>query len=437
VPSNVFDRRLAVGRNGDVAALRSHAVFAAPARILFGSLAAVLLAPGGLAQADANGTASDPLGDGGRILGQWDNPLPDPLGGPFGTFLLNVLAWLLLAALVRLVIGPGLRVLTRRTKTPLDDKVVEIVGTPLFVIVLLYGVRSSLQALLVPAGIGRAFDVASLLVLIVVWAYVLFRAWNEIALVYARRLAEHTHSTIDNRALPLFERLGGVIIVLFALVACLQVLGVGFSWLLAGGAFVSIVIGLAAQDTLSNFFSGIHLLVDQPFREGDEIQMEEGPVCTVKRVGLRSTHLYNRQTHDLLVVPNNLLSTRLVTNKTRPDRKQRLSVEIVVAYGSDPDKVKRILVEAALAHPLVLREPGNEPQVRLANFGDFALTFAIIFWVADLAHRLTVPSDLRLAVLRRLDEAGIKIPSPRMFVPNEEPAAPPPPEKKPLSGTGP
>ena len=387
----------------------------APAWLLLGTLAGVLLAPGILAQGDGNGTGGALAEDGQRVLGQWDNPLPDPLAGPFGTFLLNVLAWLLLASVARLVLGPGLLLLTRRTKTPLDG-----LGTPLFVIVLLYGARTSLQALPVPGGLGRTIDVVSLLVVIVVWAYVLFRSWNEVALVYARRLAHRTSSTIDNRALPLFEKLGGVLIVLFAVVASLQVLGVGFSWLLAGGAFVSIVIGLAAQDTLSNFFSGIHLLIDQPFREGDEIQMENRPICTVRRVGLRSTQLYNRQTHDLIVVPNNMLATELVTNMTLPDRKQRLSVEVGVAYKTDPDKVKRLLVEAALAHPLVLREPGNEPQVRLTGFGDFALTFALIFWVADHAHRFLVPSDLRIAVLRRFAEAGIEIPSPRVLLPSSE-----------------
>lgn len=393
----------------------------AAALLLLGLLAAAPLAA---AQVGADGSGQGNATRERLVLGEWPNPLPDPLDGPFGTFLLNILAWLVIASLVRLLIGPVLQLLTKRTKTTLDDKVIDILGTPLFVILLFVGIRISLRAFLLPTALGRGLDVAGTILFIVVLAYVLFRAWNEVALVYARRLAHRTHSTIDNRALPLLEKLGGVLIVLFAVIASLQAIGVGFSWLLAGGAFASIVIGLAAQDTLSNFFSGIHLLVDQPFREGDEIQLEDGPVCTVRRVGLRSTHLYNRQTHDLIIVPNNMLATQLVTNMTRPDRKQRLQVEVGVAYRSDPDKVKRILTEAALAHPLVLREPGNEPQVRLTGFGDSALTFALVFWVADHAHRFVVPSDLRIAALRRFAEAGIEIPFPhRVVVPAVEPAA--------------
>lgn len=369
----------------------------------------------------ASAQDADPGEPGSRlVLEEWQNPLPDPLDGPFGTFLLNVLAWLVLASFARLLVGPVLQLLAKRTKTPLDDKVIDILGTPLFLVLLFIGIRVSLRPFLLPTVFGRTLDIAGTLLLIVVLAYVLFRAWNEVALVYARRFSQRTQSTVDNRALPLLEKLGGVLIVLFAVVAGLQAVGVGFSWLLAGGAFVSIVVGLAAQDTLSNFFSGIHLLVDQPFREGDEIQLEGRPICTVRRVGLRSTHLYNRQTHDLIVVPNNMLATELVTNMTRPDRKQRLNVEVGVAYKTDPDKVKRILVEAAMAHPLVLREPGNEPQVRLMGFGDYALRFALVFWVADHAHRFVVPSDLRIAVLRRFADAGIEIPSPRLLMPPGE-----------------
>lgn len=402
--------------------------------LLMGLLAVASLSSGQTQDSavEGNGTRE------GLVLGQWQNPLPDPLDGRFGTFLLNILAWLVLASLARLLIGPVLQVLAKRTKTTLDDKVIDILGTPLFVILLFVGIRISLRAFLLPTALGRVLDVAGTILVIIVIAYVLFRAWNEVALVYARRLAHRTHSTIDNRALPLLEKLGGVLIVLFAVVASLQAIGVGFSWLLAGGAFASIVIGLAAQDTLSNFFSGIHLLVDQPFREGDEIQLEDGPVCTVRRVGLRSTHLYNRQTHDLIIVPNNMLATQLVTNMTRPDRKQRLSVEVGVAYRSDPDKVKRLLIEAALAHPRVLREPGNEPQVRLTGFGDSALTFALVFWVADHAHRFVVPSDLRIAALRRFAEAGIEIPFPhRVVVPTTEPAAAPVSPDAPAKGAEP
>jgi MscS family membrane protein len=396
--------------------------------VLVGLLAVAPLAAAQDA-APANGTGS--AGREVLVLGEWENPLPEPLDGPFGAFLLNIVAWLALASLVRLLFGPVLHLVASRTKTTLDDKVIDILGTPFFLLLLFVGVRLSLRAFLLPTGFGRVLDVGGTLLFIVLWAYILFRSWNEVALVYARRLADKTQSTVDNRALPLFEKLGGVVIVLFASVACLQALGVGFSWLLAGGAFASIVIGLAAQDTLSNFFSGVHILVDQPFREGDEIQLEDGPVCTVRRVGLRSTHLYNRQTHDLIIVPNNMLATRLVTNMTRPDRKQRLQMEVGVAYRSDPDKVKRILTEAALAHPLVLREPGNEPTVRLTGFGDSALTFALVFWVGDHAHRFLVPSDLRIATLRRFEEAGIEIPFPHRVLVKETMAPPAPPQPQP------
>lgn len=370
---------------------------------LLGALAA---APGVQAQVAGNGTAGPPL-----VLGQWQNPLPPPLDGAFGTFLLNVALWLLLASAVRLVFGPILKGMARRTKSTLDDKVVEILGTPLFIILFFVGVRLSLEAFALPAGLEAFLDAGGSLLAIVVIGYVVFRAWNEIALVYARRFSERTHSTLDNRLLPVFEKLGGVVIILFAAVAALQTLGVGVGWLLAGSAFASLVIGLAAQDTLSNFFSGLHLLLDQPFVEGDEIQLETGEVCTVRKVGLRSSHLYNGQVHEMVIVPNNLLATSKVINLMRPDRKHRVWLDVGVTYQADADQVRRILADAALAHPKVLRDPGNEPQARLIDFGPPALRYTLIFWVGDHKDRNSVASDLRIAILRNMKEAGIAFPN--------------------------
>ena len=405
MPSNAIDLRSEVGRNGDVAAGGFPLVRAARVLTLLGALAA---APAALRQA----SSPDPQAPGpSLVLGQWPNPLPHPLDGPFGTFLLNVLLWLALASVVRLLVGPVFRALARRTKTTLDDKVIEIVGTPLFIILFFVGVRLSLEAFALPRGLQAFLDAGGTLLAIIVVGYVVFRAWNEIALVYAHRIADRTHSPLDNRLLPILEKLGGVVIILFAAVASMQALGVSFGWLLAGGAFASLVVGLAAQDTLSNFFSGMHLLLDQPFREGDEIQLESGEICTVRKVGLRSSHLYNPQDNDLLIVPNNLLATRPVTNLMRPDRKQRVWLDVGVTYQADADQVRRILTDAALAHPKVLRDPGNEPQARLLDFGPPALRYTLIFWVGDHKDRNPVSSDLRIAILRNMKEAGIAFPS--------------------------
>lgn len=409
MPSSAVNWRLPVGRNGDVAAGPSPLVRVARAWLLLGLLAA---APTAAAQDAPDGQDQSPR----LVLEEWQNPLPEPLDGAFGTFLLNVLAWLVLASFARLLVGPVLQLAARRTKTPMDDTLIDILGTPLFVVILFVGIRASLDAFTVRPGVAQAIDIVGSLVVVVVVGYILFRSWNEVALVYAKRLARRTSGTLDNRLMPLFEKLGGLIIVILAGTFFLRALGVGFGWVLAGGAFASLVIGLAAQDTLSNFFSGIHLLLDQPFREGDEIQLQTGEVCTVRKVGLRSSHLYNGQSHEMLIVPNNLLATNKVTNLMRPDRKHRIWLDVGVTYGADPDQVRRLMTEAALAHPLVLREPGNEPQARLVDFGPPALRFSLIFWVGDHPQRNPVASDLRIAILRRFKEAGIEMPAVAMPV---------------------
>jgi len=361
------------------------------------------------AQGQAGGASGSPGTN--LVLGAWRNPLPAPLDGHLGTFLLDVLAWLALASVVRLLVGPVFRALAKRTPSTLDDTVIDIVGTPLFLILFFAGVRISLSAFALPHGVVRALDVVGNLLSIAVVGYVFYRAWNEIALVYAHRLARNRDSALDSRILPVLERLGGVIIILFAALAFLQAVGLSFSWLLAGSAFASVVVGLAAQDTLSNFFSGLHLLLDQPFREGDEIQLDSGEVCTVRRIGLRSSHLYSSQNHEMLVVPNNELARNKVINLMRPDRKHRVWLDVGVAYSADADQVRRLMTEAALAHPQVLREKGQEPQARLLDLGPPAARYTLVFWVGDHTLRNPVSSDLRIAILRRFKENNIQMPN--------------------------
>lgn len=372
------------------------------ATVVAGMAAALALAPAGLAQ-----SASDPP----AVFDRWGNPLPPPLDGAFGTFLIQVIFWLALASLVRFIVGPVLKRLATSTKTTVDDTVIDILGTPVFLAVFFLGVRSSLGAFDLTGWPDRLLDAAGGLLLIVVVGYVLYRSWNELALVYAKRLAQRKNEHVDNRLFLVMEKLGGVLILVMATVLLLQAMGFSLGWLLAGGAFVSLVIGLAAQDTLSNFFSGIHLLVDQPFQEGDEIELTSGEICTVRKIGLRSSHLYHVRHHEIIVVPNNLLATTMVINLMRPDRRHRIWLDIGVTYDSDPDQVRRLVAEAALGHPLVLREAGNEPQVRLVDLGPPALRYTLVFWVADHTQRHSVASDLRIAVLRRFKEAGIHLPT--------------------------
>jgi small-conductance mechanosensitive channel len=188
------------------------------------------------------------------------------------------------------------------------------------------------------------------------------------------------------------------------------------TFLLAGVGVMGLVIAFAAQDALSNFFSGIALLLDRPFSEGDHITLPTGELCRVDKIGIRSTRLYDTFANDYIVLPNNKLVNDKVVNLTEPDRRTVTSVVVGVAYGSDVAKVERIMLEAARAQSNIVLEGGKEPVVRFTNFGESALEFKVFVWVDDFMNKWRVAHDIRKEINKRFSEEGIDIPFPQRTI---------------------
>ena len=215
---------------------------------------------------------------------------------------------------------------------------------------------------------------------------------------------------------PVFRKIGITIIIIGGFIFALHAVGIEVTALLAGAGVAGLVIAFAAQDTLSNFFSGIHLLLDRPFKIGDVIFLETGEYCRIENVGMRSTKLYSIFDHELIILPNNAVANQKIINIVKPDVKIRKKIEVSVAYGSDIDKVKNILNQAAIDHPNVVKEPGFEPQIRFTNFGDSGLEFLIYLWIDEVMNQWQVLSDVRSDIDRRFRDEHITIPFPQRTV---------------------
>ena len=178
---------------------------------------------------------------------------------------------------------------------------------------------------------------------------------------------------------------------------------------------VGLVVGLAAQHSLGNLFSGLLLMLDRPFKIGDLVKLDTGEICRVLRIGLRTTQLYNTTDHDIIILPNDLLANRKVENWSRPDNRHSQGTEVTVAYGTDLEKVHKLLLEVADENPDVIKEPGQMPYVRTANLGESSVGVKVWYWV-DLKNMWRVASEMRMAVEKRLREEGVEIPFPQRVI---------------------
>ena len=220
----------------------------------------------------------------------------------------------------------------------------------------------------------------------------------------------------DTQYGPLLDILGSILIIVFGITNFLSTFNVEFGVLVAGVGVVGLVIALAAQDTLSNFFSGILLLLDQGFKTGDMIYFND-TYCLIREIGLRSTKIYDIVNHVIIIIPNNALANQNILNLTKPDRYYRLRIEVGVSYDSNPDEVESALIEVAKENSNVEHDdPTRKPLVRFQNFGDSTLNFALVAWIKNVIKMRQINSDLHHEVFAKLRAKNIVIAFPQRDV---------------------
>jgi small-conductance mechanosensitive channel len=197
-----------------------------------------------------------------------------------------------------------------------------------------------------------------------------------------------------------------------AVLMAMESLGIKMTVIWGGAAALLVGIGLGLQQTFNDFFSGIILLFERSVEVGDVLDVE-GMVGKVSRIGLR-TSLVETRDNLTVVVPNSKLITEKVINWSHFDNKARFKVSVGVAYGSDTQLVKKLLLQAAKEHEKVLEYP--IPFVRFIAFGDSSLDFELHFYSRDLMPIEDTLSDLHFRIDQLFRENSVTIPFPQRDV---------------------
>ncbi len=348
------------------------------------------------------------------VLNRWSNPLPAPLDGAAGVFILELAAWAAIAALAILVVAPLAKKLMARTKTDLDQHIFAIVATPAFILIFTHGIRESIGVFDLPAWVFMTLDTAWQVILVAVVTYVIYRVWKEVVLGLGRRITSRTASELDDRLYPVFEKVGSIIILLAGLFYIIEGFGVDMTLFAAGGAVVSLVIAFAAQDTLGNFFAGIFILLDQPFREGDRIEIrEEETWGDVTEIGLRSTRIRTRDNR-LVIIPNSVIGNNSVVNHSFPDATYRIGVNVGIAYGTNVERARQVMIDAVKEVDGVLADQRIEALFQ--GFGDSSLDFHVRAWFPHFVDKRRYEDKLNTALNEALEKAGIEIPFPQRVI---------------------
>jgi small-conductance mechanosensitive channel len=202
------------------------------------------------------------------------------------------------------------------------------------------------------------------------------------------------------------------IIYTVVIVIALETVGVKVTALLAASTALFVGLGLGLQDAFKDLSSGVIILIERTLTVGDIIQLEN-QIGKVEAVGLRTTTVRTRD-DILIIVPNSKLTNETVINLTHSEETTRFSLQVSVAFGSDTEKVAKILYEIAVKHPQA--DDKEEPLVLLKDFGDSALIFELNFYTRDLFFVEKIKSDLRFAIDKEFYNNQIIIPFPQRTV---------------------
>jgi small-conductance mechanosensitive channel len=322
---------------------------------------------------------------------------------------LIVIGSIIVAKIVDWVISAGLRRLAKRSKTNFDDRLIASLHRPVFSSVVLVGLYFAAQVL----DMGPGFEPICLgtikTVAVLVWTFALMRVIT-IVIDGLNNVAPDL-SWVDGRMLPLFDNTSRVVVIAAAIYGFLVIWGLDLKPWLGTAGIVGIAIGFAAKDSLANLFGGMSIIVDAPYQIGDFINLDGGERGMVTKIGLRSTRILTRDDVEV-TLPNSAIANAKIVNESRGRWvKSRITLRIGVAYGSDVDEVREVLIESAKSVGYVLDDPA--PQVRFTEMGDSALIFRLLCWISEPVLRGRMKDAVYTAVYKNFKARGIKIPFPQ------------------------
>ncbi|MBI2660306.1 mechanosensitive ion channel family protein [Candidatus Woesearchaeota archaeon] len=299
--------------------------------------------------------------------------------------------------------------LTKKTKTEIDDLIVARTNKPLSLILLLIGFRLAVIPHRISGDILDLIEHGISSLIIVIVTYIAIVVVDIIISNWGRKFASRTESKVDDEIVALFQRFSRILLSFVGLIFILQVWGIQVGPLLASLGIAGLAVAFALQNTLGNIFGGVSLIIDRSITIDDFITLDDGTRGIVADIGLRSTKLKSPD-GDLIIIPNGKLADSKIYNYHKPLPKTRVTAEFGVKYGSDVEKVKKMVLSEIKNVKDILQDP--EPAVVFEEFGDFALKFKAFFWVASIEKKMASKEAALAAIYSVLNKNKIGIPFP-------------------------
>jgi small-conductance mechanosensitive channel len=323
--------------------------------------------------------------------------------------ILILAAFIALGYIIKFIFNAYIIRFAKKTKTKIDDIIVEAVKIPIIVIPALIGLNIALQPdyVTLPDFIAPHISLIFELLIAVIIIFTVAKITSGLIKYYGvvRPSIKTIVPTVDKIAKALIAFLGFMVI--------LNILGVPVTAPLAAMGIGGIAIAFALQSTLNDFLSGVYIMADRPIRTGDYIELETGQKGYVTDIGWRSTRI-RELPNNIIVIPNSKLAGSIVTNYYMPEREMACLVQVGVSYDSDLAKVEKVTLD--VAKKVLSKVPGGikefDPFIRYHTFSDFSINFTVILRVSEFVDKYLLTHEFVKELHKRYNKEGIEIPFP-------------------------
>ena len=361
-----------------------------------------------------------------HFFGIVPNTLPMPFGSPWFAAIVTLLCTVGIVAALTAVIVTMLTRTAEKRKTADERRTINrkiesaavIAGT-------VFGIGICLPILGADNGLIRTFSLVASVVYIIIGAYIVWTAYMFVVTFILKGIESRTRTSgFDSSLVPLFKMIGEIAIGVSGVAAVLALFGVDLNGILLSAGVVTLGITLGAQSTLSQFFSGLVLLLTRPFGHGDFVKIN-GEVYIVRRVRVMFTEFDNWDKDQVVTIPNNVVANGTIVNVTHESKDARTFVYVSVDYDADADLVKRLMLEAGMSHPHVIKDGSRPmPSVRLTDFKEAGMEFRLGVFVDDFDSSGSYAGQIRETIFRLFNENGVKLFHRKVDVSIEKPDGP-------------
>lgn len=322
----------------------------------------------------------------------------------FFRFLLILIGSILLASIIHLIFKVYLKRITEKTRTDIDDIMLKIITRPLYITMIFIGLFFALKSLNILKPYENTLNSVFFILAAILVAWILAKIlkvligrWFKV-----QKKFEKTPQVLN--------KIISVVIYLIAILIILDHFNIEITPLIATLGLGGLAVGLALQNTITNFFAGLHIISDKPINVGDFIELENNISGYVDDIGWRSTRIRTLP-NTIVIVPNSKLAESTITNDSLPEQEMAALVQVGVDYKSNLEKVEKITID--VARKIQKTIPGAvknfDPFIRYHTFGDSNINFTVILRVEKFVDKYLVIHEFIKELKERYDKEKIEI----------------------------